>query len=154
MTSTTNTDLQIPYEIRHFIASQVPHLNWNSQGNSWAIFTPNATPINYFYQMKQGILLEVVDDTHKPLALCTRYGSWQILGSSMGSFEKVFEVVKQRLNLRKVEELSQENRSFWAVQSWNGVMLDLPIMDKKEEFIPSAEAYKICEKFIKQQCEL
>jgi hypothetical protein len=92
--------------------------------------------------MKRGILLQVTEYNSKPGSMHTRFGKWEVLGTCSGSFEKVFNVLKRALNLKKVEELSSPETSFYAVQTWNGLALEEPIQAHKElnEFIPYEKA--------------
>ena len=144
-----NANFQIPYEIGNFIASQVKYVDNASGGLPWAshknIFASG--PFGYYGQMTQGILLEVNNYSDKPMSLRTRYGAWTVFASSMGSFKEVFEVVKTKLDLRKVEELSDNATSFWAVQTWNGKNLATPVVAKKEEFIPEKEVFAAYNEF-------
>jgi hypothetical protein len=154
MTSSANNDLKVPYEIGRFIASQVPNLDSSmSADGPWAEhqghFKSGPHPLRH--QMKQGLLLEVVNHSHRPRAIHTRYGEWVVLASASGSFDKVFEVVQKKLNLKKIEEISDKNISYWAIQSWNDITLEEPVPADKEagEFISSKAADAAYEEFEK-----
>ena len=149
MASLANNDLKVPYEVGVFIASQVPYLDFNAKGEPWAEHTDRfkCGPNPVYDQMRQGLLLEVINSTHKPKTIYTRYGQWTVLGSSCGSFDKVFEVVQKTLNLKKIEEFSDKKTSYYAIQSWDGKDLEEPILANKGagEFIPfeaAIAAYK------------
>ena len=144
MALAVNTDLKIPYEIGRFIAAQVPYLDdiHPMPGNDYST-APWAEHKGHFKsgprsaagQMKQGLLLEVINYTHKPRSIHAKYGEWLVLGGSQGSFRKVFQVLQQTLNLKKVENLSDENVSYWAIQTWDGQTLPEPILAKRNEYI-------------------
>jgi hypothetical protein len=137
MASVARSDLKVAYELGSFIVSQVPCLN-EIQGDPWAHLRFREGPNPYHNQLKEGLLLVVDNLRHCPYKLYTRYGEWKIFGSRIGSFKKVFEVVQEKLNLRKVEELSNEDESYWAVENWNGQILDKPILADEDagEYIP------------------
>jgi hypothetical protein len=129
MASLVNKDLKIPYEIGVFIASQVPSLDSISNGSPWAAHRDffKDGPNSFFYQMKQGLILEVRNHNHKPESIHTKYGKWTVLSGSSGSFDKVFAVVQEKLNLRKIEKFSNTDISYYAIQSWDGQVLEEPI---------------------------
>jgi hypothetical protein len=140
MASSTNNNLKVPYEIGVFIASLVPCLDSNVQGDPWAVHKDyfKSGPGPSRNQMKQGLILEVINRSHMPSSIYTRYGQWKVLGSNSGSFDEIFEVVQKTLKLRKIEELSTAGTSYWAIQSWDGQGLEEPIKanEKAGEFIP------------------
>lgn len=151
MVSLVNNALKVPYEIGVFIASQVPYLDFNVKGKPWAqhrdYFKSGPNPLNH--QMKQGLLLEVINHNQRPISIHTRYGQWTVLGGCMGSFDKVFEIVQKTLKLKKIEELSGMDTSYYAIQNWNGQDLEEPIQADKRasEFIPYETAVAAYEEF-------
>lgn len=151
MATMVNTDLQVPYAIGRFIASQVPYLDSKVGGDPWAehkgLFEPGPSP--WRDQMSQGILLEVDNHNNMPHAIYTRYGRWEVLGSNSGSFKEIFKIAKTKMNLQKIEALSTPQISLWAVQTWDGKELPKPIKAKMEEFIPYEEAIATYEAFLK-----
>ncbi|MBI3236396.1 MAG: hypothetical protein HYZ48_01610 [Chlamydiales bacterium] len=142
--SVTSSDLRIPYEIGRFIASQIPHLDDDHRSVPIDFNSPWAEHKGHFQsgprssqcQMKQGLVLEVVNGVDCPRSIYTRYGEWKILGSSSGSFEKIFQVLQKTLNLKKIEEMSNEYISRWAIQTWNGQILEEPIFANRDEYLP------------------
>ncbi len=151
MSSLVNTSLKTPYEIGVFIASQVPYLDSNVKGSPWAEHVGHfkGGPNPFYHQMKQGLILEVINHNHRPRSIYTRYGQWMVLGSNTGSFDKIFEVVQKTLKLRKIEELSSADTSYWAIQNWDGKALEEPIKadERAKEFIPYAAAMSAYEEF-------
>lgn len=152
MASSVNNDLRIPYEIGCFIASQVPYLDSSSSPvGPWAEHKPHfkSGPNPFHHQMKQGLILTVRNYIEKPESIYTRYGKWTVLCTSYGSFDKVFEVVKKTLDLKKIEEISNDNISYWAIRKWDGISLEEPISadEYKGEFIPSTQAREAFREF-------
>jgi len=154
MASLVNKDLKIPYEIGVFIASQVSSLDSISNGSPWAAHRDffKDGPNSFFYQMKQGLILEVRNYNHKPASIHTKYGRWTVLGGSSGSrgsFDKVFAVVQEKLNLRKIEKFSNTDTSYYAIQSWDGQVLEEPIQanEKAGEIISEEAAVAAYQEF-------
>lgn len=151
MTPFVDNNIKVPYEIGSFIASQVSYLDSKVRGIPWADHKGHfeAGPNPIYCQMRQGMLLEVVNSNRMPRAIHTRYGRWTLLASNQGSFDKVFEVVSKTLNLRKVEELSNEIFSFWAIQTWDGKTIEEPIKADKsaDEFISYGASMSAYHKF-------
>jgi hypothetical protein len=82
-----------------------------------------------FFQMTQGLLLEIDNKTCAARRLYTRYGQWTIIhGASSGFFKKVFNVVKKQLHLKKFKDFPEEGTSLWAIKSWKGQAIEEPIM--------------------------
>ena len=127
-------DLGRARDVALFVASQVPYLDFDVGEDPWAAhevcFKQGPDPLHD--QMKQGLLLEVLNDTYVPQSICTRCGKWKIFDASRGSFEKIFQVVQQALNLKKIESISNKEVSLWAVQSWNGEPVEEPILADRE----------------------
>lgn len=153
MACVTRADVKVAYEIGIFIASLVPCLDDNHDSNPWAEYKGffNKGPDPKYYQTKQGIFLQVDNAYDCPHTLLTRYGEWKIFGSRRGNFTKVFEIVKEKLPLRKIEELSTEEMSCWAVEKWNGEVLDEPILanERAGEYISQVVARSAYREFIK-----
>lgn len=141
MATVAKCDIKAAYEIGCFILAQVPGLD-DKRGNPSAKVHFRNGPNPYHNQLRQGLLLVVDNQRNCPYTMYTRYGEWKIFGSLNGSFKKVFEVVQENLKLRKVEELSNEEESYWAVENWNGQILDKPIFADEDacEYIPYEEA--------------
>lgn len=141
--------LKVPYEIGCFIASQVPYLDLNDEGEPWALHEDQFSfgPNPFIHQMAQGILLQVVNSDKRPRALYTKYGEWMVFGPSSGSFDKVFEIVKNALNLQKIEELSDEKFSFFAVRRFEEKEIEEPILAEKPSFISYETAWAAYQEF-------
>lgn len=152
MSSLVDKNLKVPYEIGVFIVSQVPYLDSNVKGEPWAISHFEGGPNPYFNQMKQGLILEVLNCNHMPISIYTRYGQWNVLGSCSGSFAKVFEVVQKTLKLKKIDELSNKHSSFYAIQNWDKKDLEAPIKAERKEFISCEVASSAYEKFSDTLC--
>lgn len=125
MVVTINRDLQVPFEIGAFIQNQVQYLHPEAAKNLWTghanLF--DAGPNPFQHQMKQGLILEVENRNLRPRSIYSRYGEWVIIGTTVGSFKRVFEVVRRVLGLRKIEHLSNWEMSYWAIHVWDGQSL-------------------------------
>lgn len=100
----SNDDLRVPHEIGCYIAAQIPRRDFDRSNElPWAIHRAifEGGPIPHYHQMKQGLLLIVINYDQCPKSIYTRYGEWIIFHSRSGSFEKIFQIVKEKLNLKK-----------------------------------------------------
>src|SRR5687767_8971618 len=99
-----NANLKIPYDIGNYIVSLVA---------AFSDITSTTAAVHAFFhfdgpnpsvqQMSQGLILEVSTTFHKPQALFTRYGRWEILGPSRGNFLGIFnKCIQEQLHLRKM----------------------------------------------------
>lgn len=151
-------DIQIPYEIGIFIASQVAGPCDEGLGTSEPSLFPEtyrSGPNPSANQMRQGIVFQVGWDS-TPHYLYNRAGTWAILTPSTNNFYKIFEKIKNELKLTPLNKNDSDDlytRS-WVVQTWKGNRLETPLSARPEEYIPSDEVMNAFHQFTDTRCLL
>ncbi|HEV7737966.1 MAG TPA: hypothetical protein VGO47_11420 [Chlamydiales bacterium] len=150
MTVCINANLKTPYEIGRYIVSLVPPFsNLTSKTAAVHDFSLHPGPDPTFQQMSQGLILEVGNLSHKPLALLTKYGRWEILGTSRGNFLDIFNnSIREQLRLRKMCDAPQYYISYWAIQTWNGKLLPEPRKTERNSYVSLDQAHIALQDFI------
>ncbi|MBS3904346.1 MAG: hypothetical protein KGZ39_03365 [Simkania sp.] len=139
---TAEVDLQTIYGIGSFIASQVPNLDCEGEGEPQALHRRcfNKGPVPHSTQIGQGILVKVMKCNQMPESLYSQYGEWEVLSGGPGSFEEVFDIVKQTLHLEQIvnplllKELQSRDYTLWAVRLWEGEEIDEVKPVKEEDY--------------------